>query len=72
MKACFMNLTSDQLLFFHQLGLADIILHEGTQGLSQFQPSTLEKYPCLSALRKKVSESDGLKEYLEGRKESFI
>jgi len=51
-----------------KMTLADIIIFEGTQGLSQHQASTLEKYPAISALRAKVAGTKGIKEYLADRK----
>ncbi|XP_012934777.1 glutathione S-transferase [Aplysia californica] len=52
-----------------KLSLADIVIFEGTQGLFEHQPEFLEeKYPEIMALRKKVSETDGIKQYLAKRK----
>jgi len=51
-----------------KMSLGDIILYEGTQTLVQLQPTMLESYPELKALRAKVEMQDGIKQYLAARK----
>jgi len=50
-----------------KLSLADIVIFEGTTTLSQNHPDILKKYPKINAIRKKVSETAGIKEYLAKR-----
>lgn len=54
------------------LTLADIVIFEGTQTISQKEPEILDKFPEIMALRKLVEETDGIRQYLATRKLSDL
>jgi len=55
-----------------KMSLADIIISEGTQTISQANPSVLTPYPEILALRQKVMAQDGIRQYLATRPVSRI
>jgi len=53
-----------------KLSLADLVVYEGTESLISFYPEVIEPYPELIALRERIGNSDGIKQYLAIRKPS--
>ncbi|KAH9494678.1 Glutathione S-transferase 1 [Bulinus truncatus] len=51
-----------------KFSLADIVIFEGSTGVSQTKPDLLDSYPDVKALRETVCQTDGIKQYLATRK----
>ncbi|XP_035824165.1 probable glutathione S-transferase 7 [Aplysia californica] len=62
------NPTKSGFVVGSKITLADLVVFETTQMLSEKEPQTLDKYPEIKALRTKVTGSDGIKQYLATRK----